>query len=619
MILGIVASSIAKGLTLAEIYEQDNAASISTEVDSIGNWLSNSSPAWATGTSVGSGTTTPYNGSYCLMAYYSGAGTFTYIQYSFSTVEGEVYDISLYAKKGLGAADEQNIRVTGVNGASNEQLVTTSSWAEYTWSLTATSTGTGYIQVMTSQETSEEASVFVDAVSIKIEALLEFDATLTTPSAGTLTNVTGTSWTVDRDSVATYKNDSGVLTTVAVDVPRIQDDKVLIESAATNEFTYSKDLTQWPSDNITVALAAGNSPAGSVDSYEITDDTTDGFHRLKSNLISVTSSDVFTMSVFAKESVLSEVNLKFYDGSTNHAALFNLSNGTVTTELNVTNSSIILQNNGWYKCSMTGTVSNTLATSQPLIYVTDGTGQDGNGNISYAGADEELLLYGASFTKSALSSYIETTGTVATREADVITNTVPIGASSMETWINGVSDGGIQVIQGSTITMENGTTKIIITGNKPANELHEADNAASLYGEELDDIGSWFGTNIPNGGTFTSVSTTSDNGDYCLELVTGATRSQCQANYDFPITDTDTYSVSVRAKRGQGTNQMITGWTNVTGTGVVPITSTSWETYTFNVTATATGDCRIKIFAEQANGATGDSVYIDSVTIIKTS
>lgn len=91
-----------------------------------------------------------------------------------------------------------------------------------------------------------------------------------------------------------------------------------------------------------------------------------------------------------------------------------------------------------------------------------------------------------------------------------------------------------------------------------------------------------------------------------------------RAEYNFSVTSGDTFTISFWAKRGaQGTDQQLTSWVNLSGgPGGVNLTAT-WTEYTYNVTATATGTATIRIYA-CSTGATGDEVYIDNLSIVKT-
>ena len=84
-------------------------------------------------------------------------------------------------------------------------------------------------------------------------------------------------------------------------------------------------------------------------------------------------------------------------------------------------------------------------------------------------------------------------------------------------------------------------------------------------------------------------------------------------------TSGDTFTVTFWAKSTQGSLVRITGWTSCTG-GPSNVTPTgTWTQYTYNITASATDDIQLRFYpSASGSGASGDNIFIDNLSIIKT-
>ena len=279
---------------------------------------------------------------------------------------------------------------------------------------------------------------FVQAQS----TLLEFDATNTTASAGTLTNIIGDDWTVVRNSIATYQPTPSTVSSVGVSVPRIQNGAVLIEDAFTNRYNFSEDFS--------------------------------------SNGSTINGTNVIHPTIPAPDGTL----------TANH-----FSGSVIFTQNSASN--------GEYKSVWARTVSGTgqahigghnsvakylvtlTETWQRFDYHVDESESFGVNSypvdLRAAGSLTEVLVWGYNLgTDTNLSSYIKTPdATDVTREADVITVAPPVGTTSIIEWINGVEQTPITIIP-SIFTMKDGTTKILMTDSASGPEINVTGNGISI-------------------------------------------------------------------------------------------------------------------------------------------
>lgn len=161
---------------------------------------------------------------------------------------------------------------------------------------------------------------------------------------------------------------------------------------------------------------------------------------------------------------------------------------------------------------------------------------------------------------------------------------------------------------------------IITSGCVPnVNEQYTvADAASDPNCNEANAIASgWAGfeTNITK-----TIVTDPHEGTYAhkFEVTTGGSISY--ASYRFAVVSGETFTVSFYAKSSQGAQVRLTAWQNVTG-GASSVTPTaSYALYTYNITASSTGTAELRFYAGSTGACvTGDNIFIDNMSIIKTS
>jgi hypothetical protein len=240
---------------------------------------------------------------------------------------------------------------------------------------------------------------------------------------------TGT-FNADNISVkeVTFDESDGTLTLFEhpENVPRVEWDSagnrlgLLVEEQRVNRFTYSvPDDTNWDMTNCTLTSGAAVAPDGTNTATNMVANS--GATAVFVNQdTSVTSGTTYTQSVYAKAKDISWIQITPSTGFTNAYQNFDLSNG-VLGDGDVAIANIQAVGNGWYRCSVT--VNCTATSSNGRMVITWMSGDDGrvdsDGTFSPDGT-QGVYIWGAQLEEGAFpTSYIKTTGSTATRSADV--------------------------------------------------------------------------------------------------------------------------------------------------------------------------------------------------------
>jgi hypothetical protein len=255
----------------------------------------------------------------------------------------------------------------------------------------------------------------------------------------TFTRTTGAS------NPATFVNSSGVITAATNNQPRFDYNPVtlvckglLIEESRANLALQSQAINDaaWSKTNATVSADAVTSPDGTTNADALVDNSTNGQHRINNGVaITVTSGASYTFSFYAKQNTIRYVNARIITGTGNAQSTFDLQLGTVFGT-SAGSATIAAAGNGWYRCTVTGTADGTSA----FVYVNLNTSANVNPQ-SYIGTGSSAYIWGAQLEAGAFAtSYIPTTTTALTRNADVATIT---GTNFSDFWQ--ASKGGAQV------------------------------------------------------------------------------------------------------------------------------------------------------------------------------
>ena len=222
-----------------------------------------------------------------------------------------------------------------------------------------------------------------------------------------------------RGSIATYVAKDGLIKSAASDVPRIDfsdstNGALLLEPQRSNLIPYSQDFSNasWGYQNVTVNSNQIIAPDGTLTADKITDNSTNSAHRITDGN-TTSSSGSFTYSIFLKKGTLTTAQIQVFNSGTASSANVDLVNGTITSDGQGVNHTIQDYGNDWFKCSISGTLSNTATTV--YLYLKQKPSYIGNGDYLYAwGAQLEEGSYA--------TSYIPTSGSATTRLADVCNN-----------------------------------------------------------------------------------------------------------------------------------------------------------------------------------------------------
>ncbi|MCM5663428.1 fibronectin type III domain-containing protein [Galbibacter mesophilus] len=179
------------------LHTHANAVSITNE--------SNSTNGWNPGASLESIDTDVQNGTYSLQITSTGVSSGRVAEYTFSVVNGEEYNISIWAKRGAQSFSPAFANWSGLSGF-NTTGIGSNNWTEYNFTVTANS-NTATIRVYTSPSSRNNISgdmVLIDNVSIFSSAPQDTEApTAITDLAASGTTTTGTSlaWTASTDNI----------------------------------------------------------------------------------------------------------------------------------------------------------------------------------------------------------------------------------------------------------------------------------------------------------------------------------------------------------------------------------------------------------------------------------
>lgn len=236
-------------------------------------------------------------------------------------------------------------------------------------------------------------------------------------------------------NTATRVNSSGLIEIVNADLPRFDYNPVtnaarglLIEDTRANLALHSQALNNavWLLGSASISPDAAISPDGTQNADKFIPSASGG--TVSQNFTKAASAITYTFSFYAKADGLTSIR-SYVHGSSNAnrgEATFNLSNGTTSAVQSVgtftnTSATITAAKNGYYRCTIT-TTSNT-DTGGNMVFRFDGTTGGSNG----------ILLYGVQLEAGGFAtSYIPTTTTSLTRNADTVTMT----GTNFSSWFN---------------------------------------------------------------------------------------------------------------------------------------------------------------------------------------
>ena len=235
-------------------------------------------------------------------------------------------------------------------------------------------------------------------------------------------------------------NKSYQLTTNRLNVPRIDyttgQPAILVEPQRTNLSLQSEDFTNgWAQEGISVLSNTQTSPDGALTADSIFELGTNDVHRTyRTTAITVTANAIYTASFFVKKSNIRYVRLVLtQQGPTTiwAGAQFDLDTQTFTNQVGTgggvfSSASITPFINGWYRISVSGSIPGTRMF--PVLVLSNGATMlntdTGGCPIYFGNVNNSLYVWGGQLELgSGITSYIPTTTSTVTRNADIISNT----------------------------------------------------------------------------------------------------------------------------------------------------------------------------------------------------
>ena len=199
----------------------------------------------------------------------------------------------------------------------------------------------------------------------------------------------------------------------------------LVEEARTNLLLRSEefDNASWIKVRGSITANAATAPDGLTTADKLVEDSTTGEHYIQSAV--ATGAGTYTHSIYVKAAENNTIVFRpVHQGEAFNTSLitFNLTTGpTATTNNLITGATMQVLPNGWRRCSVTLTLTPAVTTTAFRVHLRD----EESGSIDYTGdGTSGVYIWGAQLEVGSFpTSYIPTTGTAATRDADVWTVT----------------------------------------------------------------------------------------------------------------------------------------------------------------------------------------------------
>ena len=236
-------------------------------------------------------------------------------------------------------------------------------------------------------------------------------------------NTTGHVAYFDNVSVkeVTFDQPDGTLTLFEhpEDIPRVEYDAdgnrlgLLVEEQRVNLILNSSDFSvgSWTKSGSSISAATNiTAPDGTTNSFKLIESSSTAVHRVEG--ASAAGGTTSTMSCFMKKAERKWGNINF-SGLGGGNVWFDLENGVLGTVGASVTARIEDYGNGWYRCSVTGTPTSSAPTDIKVANADNTTSYTGDGTSG-------IYVFGAQTEAGSFpTSYIKTTGSTATRSADI--------------------------------------------------------------------------------------------------------------------------------------------------------------------------------------------------------
>jgi hypothetical protein len=229
---------------------------------------------------------------------------------------------------------------------------------------------------------------------------------------------------VSRATTATRVNSSGIIESVAINVPRLDYTlgscpSILVEPQRTNLLLRSEEFNlTWIPVLATVTTNATTAPNNTMTADKLVATAVSGTHLILQIAAGSVNGTTATFSVFVKAAELTRIQL--VNNATGGGQVnFILSGAGSYTVVTGVSANIENYGNGWYRCIMTYTPTTTGNYNVQVRLA------DSSGNTTFTGNGVNgVYLWGAQVEEGTKpTSYIPTTTASVTRNADVISKT----------------------------------------------------------------------------------------------------------------------------------------------------------------------------------------------------
>lgn len=325
--------------------------------------------------------------------------------------------------------------------------------------------------------------------------------------------------TVSRSlNTATRVNDSGYIEIVNADLPRFDYDPVtllprglLIEESRSNLLLYSQqlDAVVWVKSGLNVTgtpayIDVAVSPDGTQNADKMIEDTANSQHNVRVSA-SLAATTAHTYSFYAKAAGRTDFTVSRF----NSAVVPSFSHSFNLSAVTSSGGTIVNAGNGWYRCSGSFTTTGA-GVGGFVVNMSDGS------STTYQGdGTSGILIWGAQLEAGAFAtSYIPTTTTSLTRNADVVSMT----GTNFSSWFN----------VGSGTLMCQASQPTIFAASRSAVSLNSgASNRITLYRQSAGPINGYL---APPGVAATASQNATANTSWKSALAFGATTASYAAN-----------------------------------------------------------------------------------------
>jgi hypothetical protein len=167
-----------------------------------------------------------------------------------------------------------------------------------------------------------------------------------------------------------------------------------------NLLSYTEDFGNgyWQKQNTSAITNATIAPNGTLTANKLNENGANGYHSFSFPTGVITTTNPYTCSFYAKAAERTWCSVYLYDG-TAYEAFFDLVNGVVGSVASGMTATIINVGNGWYRCTVTRSVTITASTNGGIISAI------GNNQSNYTGTSGSgIYVWGAQLQESSTAT-----------------------------------------------------------------------------------------------------------------------------------------------------------------------------------------------------------------------